>query len=96
MSKNIPSHVWVGYLVNCQARDASLKHFAEFCLAITRMAMDINAAPSDVGSDFDLSNTAFGQPELDSLESYYAFVKKYAQVFLRKSVVLLYVKYGVD
>ncbi|KAL9945286.1 hypothetical protein ACHAQF_008824 [Verticillium nonalfalfae] len=96
MSKNIPSHVWVGYLVNCQARDASLKHFAEFCLAITRMAMDITAAPSDVGSDFDLSNTAFGQPELDSLESYYAFVKKYAQVFLRKSVVLLYVKYGVD
>ncbi|KAL2756845.1 hypothetical protein ACRALDRAFT_2102485 [Sodiomyces alcalophilus JCM 7366] len=93
LARNVPLRIWVGHLVNRQTRDAALDNFAEFCLAVTRMGVNINSL--DKASPAD-TNLAFAQPELDSLESYYSFTKKYALTFLRKCIILLYVKYGVD
>ncbi|CCF35129.1 E3 ubiquitin-protein ligase ubr1 [Colletotrichum higginsianum] len=95
MGRNIPVSTWVNHLLNRETQDPALKNFAEFCLAITKVGMEINVSHHEMPADLG-DNRGFGQPELDNLEGYYTFVKKYALTFLRKSVVLLYVKYGVD
>jgi len=41
-------------------------------------------------------NNGFTQPRLDNLEAWYKFVRKYALTFLRKCVILLHIKFGVD
>ncbi|KAK2023427.1 hypothetical protein LX32DRAFT_732136 [Colletotrichum zoysiae] len=95
MGRNIPVSTWISHLLNRETQDPALKNFAEFCLAITKVAMEINVSHREMPADLG-DNRGFGQPELDNLEGYYTFVKKYALTFLRKSVVLLYVKYGID
>ncbi|KAJ0326719.1 hypothetical protein COL5a_006599 [Colletotrichum fioriniae] len=95
MGRNIPVSTWVNHLLNRETQDPALKNFAEFCLAITKTGMEINVSHHEMPADLG-ENKGFGQPELDNLEGYYTFVKKYALTFLRKSVVLLYIKYGVD
>ncbi|KAK1966270.1 hypothetical protein LY78DRAFT_59226 [Colletotrichum sublineola] len=95
MGRNIPVSTWVSHLLNRETQDPALKNFAEFCLAITKVGMEINVSHREMPTDLG-DNRGFGQPELDNLEGYYTFVKKYALTFLRKSVVLLYVKYGID
>ncbi|KAK3942130.1 E3 ubiquitin-protein ligase [Diplogelasinospora grovesii] len=52
----------------------------------------------EVREEDEALNKGFDQPELglDNWEGWYQFVRKYALCFLRKCVILLYVKYGVD
>ncbi|EFQ29279.1 hypothetical protein CGRA01v4_04979 [Colletotrichum graminicola] len=95
MGRNIPVSTWISHLLNRETQDPALKNFAEFCLAITKVGMEINVSHREMPADLG-DNRGFGQPELDNLEGHYTFVKKYALTFLRKSVVLLYVKYGID
>ncbi|TDZ60777.1 E3 ubiquitin-protein ligase ubr1 [Colletotrichum trifolii] len=95
MGRNIPVTVWASHVLSNETQDPALRNFANLCVAITKASMGINAGiherPAELGE-----NRGFSQPELDNLQGYYTFVKKYALTFLRKSVVLLYVKYGVD
>lgn len=91
-----PDNEW---MVCDETADRSLINFAEFCKTIYKMNLDF---PSS--EEFLLEDHLAKQPKPDgfdqqcftSLADYYAFTKKYAQCFLRKCVILLYVKYGVD
>ncbi|EPE07097.1 e3 ubiquitin-protein ligase ubr1 [Ophiostoma piceae UAMH 11346] len=87
-----------------------LDSFAKFCLAVSQMDLNVRAASgshnlSGLSGVIDASllaqnangeNRAFDLGGVDTLEGYYNFVQKYALVFLRKSVVLLYAAAGVD
>jgi E3 ubiquitin-protein ligase UBR1 len=95
MSRNIPFSTWVDRFINCQTTDPAILNFAGFCMWVTKAGLEISSAHHET-SDEDLANLGFQQPGVDTLENYYSFVKKYALTFLRKSAVLLYVKYGVD
>lgn len=80
------------WMACADTEDRSLVHFAEFCKTIYKMDLDFPAReePSQPRPD------GFDQPCFSSFADYYTFTKKYAQCFLRKCVILLYVKYGVD
>ncbi|KAF3768926.1 hypothetical protein M406DRAFT_337244 [Cryphonectria parasitica EP155] len=79
--------------------DRNLVNFAEFCKTIYKMNLDFTCS-DDAGSDAVTpeapASSGFDQDCFTSIADYYAFTKKYAQCFLRKCVILLYVKYGVD
>ncbi|KAH7358830.1 E3 ubiquitin-protein ligase ubr1 [Plectosphaerella cucumerina] len=93
MSRNIGRQRWLNNTLHSSSQNAAHNNFAQFCVAVSSMGMDVHAAsPPEDGT----TNAAFAQAELDSLESYYVFVRKYALCFLRKSAILMYVKYGVD
>lgn len=95
MGRNMPVGMWVGGLANRQTQDPAMNNFAEFAFAVTQSGMEFEAANfTEVGAEDE--NRGFQQPGVDTLEGWYTFVKKYALTFLRKSVIFLYVKYGVD
>lgn len=80
------------WMVCEDTEDRSLINFAEFCKTVYKMDLDFPA-----GEEASITKPdGFEQPCFESLADYYAFTKKYAQCFLRKCVILLYVKYGVD
>ncbi|CAN8099791.1 unnamed protein product [Discula destructiva] len=96
---------WMTY----EGTDRNLTSFSEFCRTIYKMNEDFPSADDDerlaaadgengptTTSSSGSSGGGFNQPCFASIADYYAFTKKYAQCFLRKSVILLYVKYGVD
>ena len=95
MGRNMPVGLWLDGLNNRHTQDPAMRNFAEFALAIMQRAMEFEAANLGDKRAQD-ENLGFQQPGVDSLEGWYIFVKKYALTFLRKSVVFLYVKYGVD
>lgn len=95
MSQNIPSDLWLGRLVNRQTQDPAMHNFAEFALAIAQCDSEAQAATDDIKVEAK-PDQGFQQPGVDTLETWYMLVKKYALVFLRKSVIFMYVKYGVD
>ncbi|PHH89807.1 hypothetical protein CDD83_5213 [Cordyceps sp. RAO-2017] len=95
MGRNMSVAMWLGGLKERQTQDAAMNNFAGFALAVTEYGMAFQVARiADVVDEGE--NRGFQQPGVDSLEGWYTFVKKYALVFLRKSLVFLYVKYGVD
>lgn len=97
MSRNIPTDMWLNSLSNRSSQDPAMNNFAEFALAITRDAIEFGKTNMmDSIDDDKFENLGFQQPGTDSLEGWYTFAKKYALVFLRKCVILLHVKYGVD
>ncbi|KAG6040034.1 hypothetical protein E4U41_001609 [Claviceps citrina] len=96
MGRNMPASMWLGGLAARQAEDPAMANFAQFALAITQIGMEFEAADATQAGREALENTGFQQPGVDTLEGWYTFVTKYALTFLRKSVVLLYVKHGVD
>ncbi|GAB0137326.1 hypothetical protein EsDP_00005597 [Epichloe bromicola] len=96
MGRNMPVSMWVGGLAGRHTQDPSMTNFAQFALAITQTAMEFEAANATEPGPEEAENKGFQQPGVDTLEGWYTFVKKYALTFLRKSVVFLYVKYGVD
>jgi E3 ubiquitin-protein ligase UBR1 len=96
MGRNMPFANWIEGLASRHSQDPAMTNFANFALAITKCAMELEVANFGKTSDHEGENRGFQQPGVDTLESWYTFVKKYALVFLRKSVVFLYVKYGVD
>ncbi|KAL6869088.1 E3 ubiquitin-protein ligase ubr1 [Amphichorda felina] len=95
MARNMPLESWAGPLKNRQTQDPAINNFADFALEITKYAIefDITSIPN---RDENVKNEGFLQPGVDSLEGWYMFVKKYALTFLRKSLLLLNVKFGVD
>ncbi|KAM6531182.1 E3 ubiquitin-protein ligase ubr1 [Fusarium solani] len=95
MGRNIPVASWVGNLTNRQTQDPAINNFADFALAVTKCGLEFHAAQFPEGVEFG-ENRGFQQPGVDTLESWYTFAKKYALTFLRKSLIFLYVKYGVD
>ncbi|KAM0188583.1 hypothetical protein ACHAPI_010517 [Fusarium lateritium] len=95
MGRNIPVASWVGNLTNRQTQDPAINNFADFALGVTKTGLEYHAAQFPEGVEFG-ENCGFQQPGVDTLESWYTFSKKYALTFLRKCVIFLYVKYGVD
>lgn len=92
-----PHHDWMS---SEGIEDKGLVNFAEFCKTVYQMDLEYmpeGANPLDTGgAPLGTSDHGFNQPCFESIADFYIFTKKYAQVFLRKCVILLYVKYGVD
>jgi len=95
MCRNMPAHVWLETLRERQTQDSAMNNFAEFALEIGKHSLEGQAATSTVTDDPEI-NRGFQQPGVDTLEGWYTFVKKYALIFLRKSVLFMNIKYGVD
>lgn len=84
---------WMAY----EGEDRNLISFSEFCRVIYKMNQDFPTMQEQrAGAQLVPESSGFDQPCFASLADYYSFTKKYAQCFLRKCVILLYVKYGVD
>ncbi|KAM3554504.1 hypothetical protein ARSEF4850_006432 [Beauveria asiatica] len=94
MGRNISADTWLWNLSNRQTQDPAINNFAEFALSITKYALEFQALTSQETERGE--HRGFQQPGVDSLEGWYTFAKKYALTFLRKSLVFLHVKYGVD
>lgn len=97
MSIHVPVDQWIEPLMNHEESDRGMRAFAEFALRLTEWGMDGNVSGAmglHTGNSADLN--AFNQPNLQTLSGYYTFARKYALTFLRKSAILLNVKYGVD
>jgi E3 ubiquitin-protein ligase UBR1 len=95
MGRNMPTEKWLGTFLNRQTQDPAMHNFADFALAIAQYDAEARASKQDI-DDKEKAHLGFQQPGVDTLESWYMFVKKYALVFLRKSVIFMYVKCGVD
>lgn len=95
MGRNMPVGLWVGALMNKQSQDPAIINFASFALAVTQLGMEFQATRYPDGVERN-DNLGFQQPGVDTLEGWYTFAKKYALTFLRKSVIFLNVKFGVD
>jgi E3 ubiquitin-protein ligase UBR1 len=103
MGRNMPGTTWITSLINrAGVVDPALENFAEFCLGVVQLDLGHRTRNGEVmdasvlAADALGANRGFDQDGLRSLDGYYSFVKKYALVFLRKCVVLLHVRYGVD
>lgn len=102
MSQNMPFEMWVETLQNRQTQDPAINNFAKFALEITKEIVDIQAATEaaaprmNTEGTSDEPNIGFQQPGVDSVEGWYMLTQKYALTFLRKSLLFLNIKYGVD
>lgn len=94
MCRNMPAHSWIEILSG-SLEDSAMKNFAEFVANVGRYSLDAQAVPSRA-DDFAESTGGFQQPGVDTLEGWYSFTKKYALTFLRKSLLIMNIKYGVD
>ncbi|KAL8294143.1 hypothetical protein RB597_008076 [Gaeumannomyces tritici] len=105
MGRNMPTQAWISPLVDPQTDDPALRNFASFCLGVVELDMTTRTRAGAPSTIMDVSilardslgeNRGFDQPGFTSLADYYSFVRRYALAFLRKCVVLLYVRFGVD
>lgn len=98
MSQNMSASLWLSEIVTQRpGLDPALEEFRKFCLYTSHTTAHMSDQFGVSGPDErDDQNLSFNQPGLDTLEGWYRFVRNYALTFLRKCVVLLYVKYGVD
>lgn len=95
MSRNMPTDFWRNALTQRTTPDPAINNFADFALAISNW--DAEARAGEGFGDVNVGeNRGFQQPGCDTLESWYTFAKKYALIFLRKSVLFLHIKYGVE
>ncbi|KXX78742.1 E3 ubiquitin-protein ligase ubr1 [Madurella mycetomatis] len=100
LARNMPATLWIERVLNPHRQDMEpqLANFATFCEAIFKM--DVSCTSERFLQVVDQppqgDHRAFEQPGLDTLEGWYQFVRKYALAFLRKCVILLHVKFGVD
>jgi E3 ubiquitin-protein ligase UBR1 len=94
ISRNIPIGRWLELTSRRDSDDAALGNFGDFCKFITLTGMRCCEEISEMADN--LPNLGFDQPCMENLEQFYNFVKKYALVFLRKTMILLHVHYGVD
>jgi len=97
LARNTPASLWFRYLSQREDLDPSTANFVAFCEALCQM--DVECASDPMAADMDRpawENKAFEQPGLDTWEAWYVLVRKYALAFLRKCVILLHVKYGID
>ncbi|KAM7223185.1 hypothetical protein V8F06_001398 [Rhypophila decipiens] len=100
MGRNMPASLWLHQIVNRSPdMDPKLANMALFCQSLFEFDMAANTSSGRGVNDGEIpqgENLGFCQPGLDTWEGYYQFVSKYALTFLRKCVVLLYAKFGVD
>lgn len=98
LSRNVPAGLWFARLEDRQEdMDPTVANFVTFCRALTEIDEEWSSSrPASLGRPAPGENMAFEQPGLDSWEGWYRFVRNYALVFLRKCVILLHVKFGVD
>jgi len=99
MSIHIPIDDWINKFVHRETSDRGLNTFAEFALRVTDMCMDLTTGDDiydRIYGDKKGKEAVFDQPGLQTLEGFYSFAKKYALIFLRKAVVLFYIKHGID
>ena len=95
MGRNMPIASFMDTITNRSTQDPVMHNFAEFMLTVTKFGIEAQvSAMADVPELGE--NIGFQQPGVDTLESWYGFVKKYALVFLRKSVLFMNVKFGVN
>jgi len=96
LARNMPAALWFQYLSHREEMDPSTATFVSFCEALSQFDVECAADwPADIDRP-SWENKAFEQPGIDTWESWYTLLRKYALTFLRKCVVLLHVKYGVD
>lgn len=97
MGRSIPFGQWLHALQHRSTDDPAMNNFAEFGLQVThqRVAFQAEVLPGAMDGT-DGSNEGFKQPGVDTLEGWYNFVKKYALAFLRKSLIFMNVRYGVN
>ncbi|KAG6045777.1 hypothetical protein E4U39_001963 [Claviceps sp. Clav50 group G5] len=95
MGRNMPLGMWIDGLAARQTQNPAMANFAQLALGITQTAMEFEAANATQVPDQYPEHKGFQQPGVDTLEGWYSFVTKYALTFLRKSVVFMYVRYGV-
>ncbi|KAK1755170.1 E3 ubiquitin-protein ligase [Echria macrotheca] len=97
LGRNVPVGLWLENIYSPKTdTDPALVNFARFCESLVEMDLAITR---DHTRSVDVpmgDNKGFKQPGLDNLAGWYQFVRKYALVFLRKCVILLHVKFGVD
>lgn len=99
LGRNLPVATWFNSVLNHPAGlTHSLSIFATFCQQVSNMDIQAMATvPPPMTNDVPRpENLGFNQPGMDNLEAWYQFVRKYALTFLRKSVILLHVKFGID
>lgn len=94
MCRNMSAQSWVQTLGGGKPGDPAIDNFGGFATAIGRYTLLAQTLPSRA-DQFDQSAAGFDQPGVDTLEGWYSFTKKYALTFLRKSLLLMNVKYGV-
>ncbi|KAI2628910.1 hypothetical protein GGS21DRAFT_228771 [Xylaria nigripes] len=92
ISRNV-SHSYLENMSNRNVNDPALNNFASFLHHILEISRDAGAG---LGEAHDLPNAGFDQPAVGDLASMHSFVKKYALVFVRKTLILLHVHHGVD
>ncbi|KAK4160954.1 E3 ubiquitin-protein ligase [Cladorrhinum sp. PSN259] len=95
LGRNLPVTTWMGGIyMNQTEQNVDLSRFAAFCGQICNMDLQaINIMPI-VGAEAE--NKGFNQPGMDSIQAWYQLARKYALTFLRKCIILLHVKFGVD
>jgi len=97
LGHNMPAPQWLKQVVNIStSMDPALANFAMFCQNLSQIDLQCAAKAGSTRAVSTGANKAFNQPGLDTLEGWYQFVRKYALAFLRKCVILLHVKFGVD
>lgn len=94
ISRNVPTRKWLELMGSDGIEDPALRNFTNFCQAITLVTMNYTNVAQKLADD--LPNAAFDQPCFDSPAKFHDFVKRYALVFLRKTVVLLHVHHGIN
>ncbi|KAI0395766.1 hypothetical protein F5Y17DRAFT_422200 [Xylariaceae sp. FL0594] len=94
VARNMHLSKWLEDKRSRDTSDAAINTFAAFFDHIMMTGMQASTMGAERPNDF--LNAGFDQPALSGVANLYSFVKKYALVFLRKTVVLLHVHYGVD
>jgi E3 ubiquitin-protein ligase UBR1 len=99
LARNMPPELRFRYLLRHEHLDPSTANFVNFCEALSEIDVQCAATADPDEEEVDRpswENRGFQQPNLDTWEAWYVLLRKYALAFLRKCVVLLHVKYGVD
>ncbi|KAL2144399.1 hypothetical protein VTI28DRAFT_9136 [Corynascus sepedonium] len=96
LARNMPAPLWFQFVARREELDPSVATFVSFCEALYEIDVKCASQPVPNIARPDWENKAFDQPGLDTWESWYTLLRKYALTFLRKCVVLLHVKYGVN
>jgi E3 ubiquitin-protein ligase UBR1 len=97
MGRNMPATTWLSWigLLPGAPDDGQHTEFRLACATITQNDMLFHHLKGDGHPNSEPSN-GFDQPLMKDIAACRAFVQKYALVFLRKCVLLLYVRYGTD
>lgn len=96
LARNTPAALWFQYMSRREDLDPSTARLVAFCEVLSEMDIECAADPLTNLDRPAWENKAFNQPGMDTWESWYGLLRKYALAFLRKCVMLLHVKYGVD